>query len=157
MTTHGLHPDPPKDSAELFDVEVSTYANASPETVFETLSDPEGLAVLMGCKIEGGLEVGAPIRFVWDPADLDPDDECCNVCGGEVTAIEPPRRFAFTWGHEAEGHVPWGSSQVEFLVEVEGQGSRITIRHRNLPDPEQAENHRGGWAEYAEIIAAHWS
>src|SRR3954470_7387413 len=65
------------------------------EKVWRAVSEPAELAGWFPCAVElDELRVGATLRFTF-PDDIAPPMD------GAVTALEPPRLLAFTWG-EAE-------------------------------------------------------
>ncbi|MGH7557644.1 MAG: META domain-containing protein [Gemmatimonadota bacterium] len=70
-----------------------------PETVFGFFTDPASFNVWMGAAIGNATtvpETGGEVRVEFPPLGVFP----ARVVLGEVVAIEPPRRFAFTWGYE---------------------------------------------------------
>jgi uncharacterized protein YndB with AHSA1/START domain len=60
---------------------------------------------------------------------------------GEYLEVVPPHRLVFTWISPYTGDVP---SLVTVELEPEGDGTRLTLRHEQLP-PEAATSHVGGW------------
>lgn len=121
---------------------------ARPETVFGFFTDAEDFATWMG----GGMgdasiepRPGGAVRIAF------PDD---IVVRGEVVAIDPPRRFAFTWGYEGSESLPAGASTVEILLEPVERGTLLTLRHTGLPDAATRDQHRGGFQLYLSRLAA---
>ena len=85
-----------------------------------------------------------------------------------VTAMDAPRRFAFTWPHPASLDAPDGdfeaapSTLVEFrLEEMDGGGTRLTMSESGfaaLPSDRRGEAMRrneGGWEEQCRNIEAY--
>jgi uncharacterized protein YndB with AHSA1/START domain len=77
---------------------------------------------------------------------------------GEVRALEPGRRVAFTWG-VAEGpdaaSVPPGSTEVSIsLAPAPDGGTLVTLRHSGFPDEVQRDHHVEGWQAYLGGLAA---
>ena len=113
-----------------------------PETVFDYLTTNEGMTAWMG-----------------QYADLDPTpggqfavDIAGHPVRGEYLVVEPYRRVVFTWGFTGSDHLPAGASTVEFLLTPINGGTRVELRHFNLPETEVA-GHKHGWTIAANDIA----
>src|SRR5215213_6842646 len=83
--------------------------DASPETVWEFLVDPEKVALWKGLPATAfAAHPGGSYRIEIIPG---------HVASGTFVELEPPRRLVYTWGWEpgADGPaaVPSGSSTVE--------------------------------------------
>jgi uncharacterized protein YndB with AHSA1/START domain len=111
---------------------------ARPDIVFSFFTDAERM-----------------VRWKGDRAELDPRpggtyrvDMHGNVVRGEYVAVEPYTRVVFTWGWEGEGPVPPGASTVEVLLRPDGDGTLLTLMHRDLPDEMARANHAAGWDHY---------
>jgi uncharacterized protein YndB with AHSA1/START domain len=61
---------------------------------------------------------------------------------GTYLEVVANRKVVFTWGG-VEGLAP-GQSTVEFLLEPDGAGTLLRLRHYKLPPP-AIESHRRGW------------
>jgi uncharacterized protein YndB with AHSA1/START domain len=62
-----------------------------------------------------------------------------------ITAIDPPRRLAFTWdGGEA--------GQVTIELDDLGERTRLTLTHDGLRGPDDARNFGGGWGSHLEVL-----
>ena len=82
---------------------------------------------------------------------------------GRYESVDPPRQVTFTWGFaddEAASHtkhqpgegavppqegasaMPAGSTRVTVTLAAAGKGTRLTLRHDNLPSAELAAAHR---------------
>src|SRR5919109_1370501 len=73
---------------------------------------------------------------------------------GEFVEVSPPHRVVFTWGFEdSTVGVPPGSSTVEVTLEPDGDGTRLRLVHRDLPDASRAD-HDAGWDGMLERLAA---
>jgi len=113
--------------------------DASPETVWEFLVDPEKIVRWKGMNAVLELWAGGVYR--------------CNVVPGhtavgEVVDVDPPRRLVLTWGWEGDENVPPGSTTVEYELAPEGEGTRLLFTHRDLPSKESLESHTHGWEHY---------
>ena len=110
---------------------------APPETVFDYLTTNEGMTAWMG-----------------QYADLDPTpggqfavDIAGHPVRGEYLVVEPYRRVVVTWGFTGSHHLPAGASTVEFLLTPLNGGTRVELRHFNLPETEVA-GHKHGWTHF---------
>jgi uncharacterized protein YndB with AHSA1/START domain len=109
---------------------------ARPETVFRLLTDPneyvrwKGKLALLDPRPGGTFHVD----FMNDK----------DVVDGKFVEVIPSRRVVFTWGWKGNPVVPPGSSTVEIDLEPEGNGTRLRLVHRGLPD-EAIAPHTEGW------------
>jgi uncharacterized protein YndB with AHSA1/START domain len=67
---------------------------------------------------------------------------------GEFVEVDPRRRLVFTWGWTNNDAVPPGSTRVVVTLEAEDGGTRVVLRHHDLPDDEQRSHHRMGREMY---------
>jgi uncharacterized protein YndB with AHSA1/START domain len=93
-------------------VERETLVEASPEEVWEALTDEGRLEEWMAPEVELDPVEGGEI------AVRDGDDQR----SGTVQTVEEHERFAFTWSRPGEGE-----SFVEFTIEALPGGSRVTV------------------------------
>src|SRR3954447_17828264 len=93
-------------------VERETMVEASPEEVWEALTDEDRLEEWLAPNVELDPVEGGEI------AVRDGDDERT----GTVETMEESERFAFTWSRPGEGE-----SFVEFTIEALRGGSRVTV------------------------------
>ena len=125
-------------------VEVSLYVAAQPETVFSYFTDPARYAQWMG-----------------DAATLDPAPGGVYrvsmrdgvQAAGEFLEVEPPHRLVFTWGWTHDLAVAPGSTRVVVTFHDEDGGTRIVLRHYDLPTDGQRDHHRDGWSLYLQRLA----
>lgn len=115
---------------------------AAPETVFEYLATDDGMTAWM-CQY----------------ADLDPKPGgrfAVNIAGhpvrGEFLHVEPPNRVVVSWGFVGSDDLPAGASTVEFRFTRIGGGTRVDLRHSDLPDTE-VRGHADGWANFLPRLA----
>ena len=105
-----------RDSTEVDEgapwVERETLVEASPEEVWEALTDEDRLEEWMAPDVELDPVEGGEI------AVRDGGDER----SGTVETVEEGERFAFTWSRPGEGE-----SFVEFTIEALPGGSRVTV------------------------------
>jgi uncharacterized protein YndB with AHSA1/START domain len=93
-------------------VERETMVEASPEEVWEALTDEDLLVEWMGPEVNLDPTEGGEI------AVRDGEDERAGI----VETMDEPERFAFTWSRPGEGE-----SFVEFTIEALPGGSRVTV------------------------------
>ena len=93
-------------------VERETMVEASPEEVWEALTDEDRLEEWLAPDVELDPHKGGEISV------RDGDDQR----HGTVETVEEGERFAFTWSRPGEGE-----SFVEFTIEALPGGSRVTV------------------------------
>jgi uncharacterized protein YndB with AHSA1/START domain len=93
-------------------VERETLVEASPEEVWEALTDEDRLEEWLAPDVELDPYEGGEISV------RDGDDER----NGTVETLEENERFAFTWSRPGEGE-----TFVEFTIEALPGGSRVTV------------------------------
>ena len=93
-------------------VERETLVEATPEEVWEALTDEDRLEEWMAPEVELDPTEGGEITI------RDGDDER----SGTVETVEESERFAFTWSRPGEGE-----SFVEFTLEPLPAGTRVTV------------------------------
>ena len=124
-------------------VERELAIDASPETVWEFLVDPEKLSRWFGSRAWLDPRPGGQYRV---------DVIQGHIASGEFVELEPPHRLVHTFGWETEGDqenpVPPGTSTIEILLEPSGDGTTLKFRHYGLPGSEAAQSHAHGWDHY---------
>jgi uncharacterized protein YndB with AHSA1/START domain len=108
-------------------VERDTLVEASPEEVWEALTDEDRLEEWLAPDVELDPTEGGEI------AVRDGDEERA----GTVETLEENERFAFTWSRPGEGE-----SFVEFTIEALPGGSRVTVVETPIGPTAMAS---GGW------------
>src|SRR5437899_12555448 len=106
------------------DVVLQIRIDAAPETVFALLTDPTHMKTWLAELVGADARPGGVFR-ISGPAGISIE--------GTYLEIIPNRKVAFTWGG-VEGLKP-GQSIVEFLLEPDGEGTLVRLRHYNLPKP----------------------
>jgi uncharacterized protein YndB with AHSA1/START domain len=112
--------------------------DASPEIVFEFLTDPRKLIQWLGLRAELTPRAGGIFR-------VDPNDR--DIIRGTYLEVVPYSKVAFTWGWEARQDLPAGSTVVEITLERDGTGTLLRLVHSNLPT-DSREGHDKGWTHY---------
>jgi uncharacterized protein YndB with AHSA1/START domain len=113
--------------------------DASPDTVWEFLVDPEKLK-----------------RWKGIDARLDPQPGGMYYCEvipghkarGEFVELDRPNRLVFTWGWDGNEGVPPGSSTVVIELTGDSEGTSLRFVHQDLPSSEAVASHAHGWDHY---------
>jgi uncharacterized protein YndB with AHSA1/START domain len=141
-------------------VEVIMHITAAPEDVFAYLTDPARYVQWMGSEAKLDPQPGGTylVRM---------SDGMSNA--GTFLQLDPPHLVVFTWGFADEeaasrtlhkpgvpataNPMPPGSTRVTVTLQPEDGGTRLTLRHDDLPTPELAEGHRIAWDAYLSRLA----
>ncbi len=125
-------------------LEVSVHIDAPPETVFPYFTDPAQYIRWMGGEATLEPVPGGTYR-------VGLRDGVAAV--GEFVEIDPPRRIVFTWGWTHGHPVTPGSTRVVVTLEPVDGGTRVVLRHHDLPDVVERAHHRKGWSMYLDRLA----
>lgn len=125
-------------------LEVSVHIAARPETVFPYFTDPARYVRWMGTSATLDAVPGGSYRVgIRDGVEA----------AGEFLEVDPPHRVVFTWGWTDRFAVSPGTTRVEVTLTEEDGGTRVVLRHHDLPGEELREQHRGGWEAYLPRLA----
>jgi uncharacterized protein YndB with AHSA1/START domain len=113
--------------------------DASPETVWEFLVDPEKLMRWKGINADLETQPGGIFRCEVIPG---------HIARGEYVEIDKPNKLVFTWGWDGSEDVPPGSSTIEIDLASDGDGTSLRFVHRDLPSAEAIASHAHGWDHY---------
>jgi uncharacterized protein YndB with AHSA1/START domain len=117
-------------------VEKEIFIAASPDIVFELLTEPEGLLEWMAVEAETDIQPGG---LVWWR------HENGAVMRGRFVEVTPPRRLCFTYGWEENGpDVAAESTLVEIDLREQAGGTLLCLVHKKLPEGE-VKSHGMGW------------
>ena len=122
--------------------------DASPETVWEFLVDPEKLMRWKGINADLETQPGGIFRCEVIPG---------HIARGEYIEIDRPNKLVFTWGWDGSEDVPPGSSTIEIELASDGDGTSLRFVHKDLPNAEAIASHAHGWDHYLprlEVAAA---
>ena len=120
------------DAGEGGEVRLEIRIDASHETVFALLTEPTRMKIWLAEIVEADARPGGVFRI---------SDSGLTIEGAYLEVV-PNQKVTFTWGG-VEGLQP-GQSIVEFLIEPDGVGTLVRLRHYRLPKP-AVEPHRRGW------------
>ena len=113
--------------------------DASPETVWEFLVDPEKLMRWKGINADLETQPGGIFRCEVIPG---------QIARGEYVEIDRPNKLVFTWGWDGSEDVPPGSSTIEIELASAGDGTSLRFVHKDLPNAEAIASHAHGWDHY---------
>jgi uncharacterized protein YndB with AHSA1/START domain len=135
-------------TTETTSVEREVAIDASPDTIWEFLVDPEKATRWMGSTATLDPRPGGEYRV---------DVIAGHVASGEFVELDPPRRLVYTFGWEPDASgpnpVPPGSSTIEIELIPSGDGTTLKFRHHGLPSDEVAQAHTHGWDHYLARLA----
>jgi uncharacterized protein YndB with AHSA1/START domain len=130
------------------DILHSTKVRADPEAVFELVSSGTGWDKWFTDGSTFEPRVGSPVHLVWRGWA---DDGSVVTDRGEVTACDPPERFAFTWGDPP--------SLVTFTITPHPDGAWLQVLETSLPQTEAGLRRfaecAAGWGEALTLIRCH--
>jgi uncharacterized protein YndB with AHSA1/START domain len=113
--------------------------DASPETVWEFLVDPEKLMRWKGINADLDPQPGGIFRCEVVPG---------KVARGEFVELDKPNRVVYTWGWDGSADVPPGSSTIVIDLASDGDGTSLRFVHKDLPSAEAVTSHAQGWDHY---------
>ena len=97
------------------------------EHVWRAVTEPDQLAHWFPNTVEVDLREGGHMHFTFPGGEMEPIE-------GSVTALDPPRRFSFTWGDE----------HLHIELEPDGDGCRLRFTHL-LSSRDAAARDAAGW------------
>lgn len=113
--------------------EISEVFPASPEVVYDTWLDSEGHAAMIGTTASASNEVGA--KFMAHDGYI----------SGRNVELVTGKLIRQTWRtQEFDALDP--DSDLNITLTPEGPGTRLTLKHTNLPD--HGMRYKDGWAEH---------
>ena len=91
-----------------------------PERVWQALTSAEGLGGWFGDRATVDLRPGGMAYVEWD----NKDDFKATLT---ISVVEPPTRFAWTWGIQGLPDTDPRRTYVEFILTPNGGGTRLTV------------------------------
>jgi uncharacterized protein YndB with AHSA1/START domain len=128
------------DAADNQTVEQAVRIHARPQTVWRFFTDPTRLAQWWGTA-EMDASPGGALR-------VHMHDGPRPVMRGQFVELVPYQRIVFTFGWEptpGAPDIPPGTSRVEITLTSDGDGTKLTLRHSDLPSQLDEET-SDGWA-----------
>ena len=124
-------------------LEREIHIEASPETVFAFLTEPDKILQWMGVEATFEARPGGAFRCNVDGV---------NVAAGEVIEVVPHSRLVYSWGWEGGETLPPGASRVEITLEEVDGGTTLKLRHSGLTES-LAARHGEGWDHFYARLA----
>jgi uncharacterized protein YndB with AHSA1/START domain len=116
-------------------IEKELFVKATPERVFQALTEKEAIESWFMKTAEVDLRPGGAIRFYWGP-------DVFNV--GKILILEPPHRLSYTW----EALSP-SVTTVNFELTAENDGTHLHLIHTGIGEGKDWDDYytsrSGGW------------
>lgn len=123
---------------------LSQRVGASPDTVFDFLTDPEKMLRWMGTEVKIDPTPGG--TFWLNATGTD-------IAVGHYVEVRRPKKVVFTWGWEGSAEVPPASSTVTITLTPDGDATIVELQHDGLPTGQDTE-HTRGWTYYLARLGA---
>jgi uncharacterized protein YndB with AHSA1/START domain len=118
--------------------------DATPETIFTLLTDPQQHLRWLGTEVDLDPRPGGVYRVLVAGQ---------YASGGEFVEVVPNEKVVFTFGWDAEDNpIRPGSTTVEYTLHPEGDKTLVRLRHMGLPD-DAIGDHTNGWDHYLERLS----
>lgn len=118
--------------------------DASPETIYELLTEPERHRQWNGTSVELDPRPGGVYRVLVGGQ---------YQAAGEFVEVVPNERVVFTFGWDQPDHpIPPGSTRVVYELIPNGDKTLVRLTHRDLPD-DAVSDHGEGWDHYLGRLA----
>lgn len=145
----------------------TTRLDAPLARVWDAISDSRQFGAWFGAEFDGPFAAGVRLTARIRPTTVDPEvarlqePHAGHVFEIEVTDVEPPHRLAFRWHPHGTGgpdHPDDPTTLVEFVLEAEGDATRITITESGfdrlaLERRAQAfDANDGGWTHQLRLV-----
>ena len=112
--------------------EKELFIKASPQRVFQALTQKEDLESWFVTRAEVEPRAGGALRFAWD-------QEAKSVEVGKILAYEPPSRISYTW--EMQGSSP---TTITFELSAENDGTRLHLTHTGIGEGDDWDRYYAG-------------
>jgi uncharacterized protein YndB with AHSA1/START domain len=120
---------------------------APPERVFAALTDSDQVSRWFAPITSIELQLGGRVEFVFYNRN-----GTFSLFQGQVTAVDAPWRFGFTWHSPAWAFAPL---DVQFTLEAAPDGTRLRLIQRGFAtQPVERDIHDVGWEHYLRRLAA---
>jgi len=108
-------------------LERQIFIPASPQRLWEALTEPDRVATWLEARVEWDLTPGGRARFTTDDGE---------VRHGQVEEVEPGRHLRFRWWPEGEDVD--ATSEVTYDMQPTDDGTLLTVKERPIPAGRQA-------------------
>ena len=127
---------------KLESLEVSTWLPASPDAVYRAWLDSKSHSAFTGGEASVQPHVDG-VFYAWD-----------GYITGANLELEPGRRILQSWttSEFPEGHPP---SLLEVLLDADAGGTRITLKHTDIPEG-QGDAYEQGWEDHYFVPMRTW-
>ena len=118
-----------------YSIEMTFHVNATPDEVFELLTDQEKVALWGGGKSILEPKVGGKFEMFdgW--------------VHGKVLDYNPGKSLSYTWRPE-DFKQDWADSVVSYHLSASKGGTEVKLEHHKLPTQKEAMNHESGWEDH---------
>jgi uncharacterized protein YndB with AHSA1/START domain len=116
---------------------------ATPEVVFRFFTDTPRWASWWGAGSTIDARPGGRM-YIRHPNGIE--------ATGDVIAVDPPRRFVFSYGYASNAAIPPGSSRVTITLQPNAAGTMLTLAHE-LADATVRDEHVQGWRFQLSLFA----
>jgi uncharacterized protein YndB with AHSA1/START domain len=122
-------------TTKKFSLKLKYVVYASPDKVFEALTEPSIISKWSGSKGKVSEKVGGEFELFdgW--------------VKGEVLIYKPGKKLSYSW-KPSEWDKKTPASIVTCSFSEHKAGTEITLEHTNFPSGEEAAKHKDGWIDY---------
>jgi activator of HSP90 ATPase len=117
-----------------YDFELSDVLPMTPQAVYDAWMSSSGHSAMTGAQAQVDPTTGGAFE-AWD-----------GYITGRTLVVEPGQRIVQSW-RTSEFSEAEGDSQIEVVLEPVDEGTRMTIRHTNVPDGHFSYE-QDGWREH---------
>jgi len=125
-------------------LEKELFIKATPERVFQALTEKADLERWFVKKAEVDLRPGGAIRLEWAP-------DAVEI--GKILVLDPPHRLSYSW--EALEPSP---TTITFELTAENDGTRLRLIHTGMGEGEDWDNYytsiNSGWSVHLKNLTA---
>lgn len=123
MTITTSHLGQVKVEGELATLTFERHLVHPPEAVWKAITEPEELSKWYGAEVQIDGRVGGSVHFA----------RRHGTVTGSILAWDPPRVFEHEWKVERSGSPKMENGVIRWELESEGEGTLLTLIHRNMP------------------------
>ena len=128
----------------MAELEREILIDATPETIFPFLTDPDKHVLWEGTEAELDPRPGGTYRVLVAGN---------YAAAGEFVEVIPNEKVVISFGWDMpDNPIKPGSTTVEYTLHAEGDKTRLRLRHSGLPD-EAVDMHVHGWEHYLSRLA----